>query len=526
MNNNNLKNEASPEKLDQLITINNIVSKICGIRETNHIMELIISELIKVTNSDQGVISLISGPNLDNLSTVIRVNDQSQRELPYFLNMQLIGWIQKNKTLLKIDELTKDNRFQLSESYDGKYERIICYPMIARGEIIGIAILIRNQAKKPFEDYDCRLMGILIPQSAQILANAKLMEDLTKSNELLRISADKLKEDYIRLRNEIGEEFAFENIIGKSSGMRKVMALASRFSLVDSPVLICGETGTGKDLIARAIHFNGARKNHPFVVINCGLKTETLLESELFGHLKGSFTGAIRNKLGLFKEADGGTLFLDEIGDAPLSTQAAILRVIQNGEIRPIGSTKTETVNVRIISATNKDLQDQISSGAFREDLYYRLNRFMIDLPPLRDRKADISLLTNYILNKIKIKIGREKLAITSAALDTLIAYKWPGNIRELENELERAAVISKSEGIIELDDLSPNLVNTGLGELSFNEFKGDLKEAVEKVEKAIIRRTLIECEGNFTQTAKALGLTRKGLMNKLSRYKIALELR
>jgi transcriptional regulator with PAS, ATPase and Fis domain len=306
--------------------------------------------------------------------------------------------------------------------------------------------------------------------------------------------------------------------------MRKALALVSKYCAIDSPILINGETGTGKDLIAKAIHYNSDRKSRPFVVINCGLKTETLLESELFGHVKGSFTGAIRNKIGLFKEADCGTIFLDEIGDAPLSTQVAILRVIQNGEIRPVGSTKTETVNVRVISATNKSLKEEIAAKRFREDLFYRLNTFTVDLPPLRDRKEDIPLLVNHFINKIKIKIGREQLSISPEALDILMKSRWQGNVRELESEIERAAVTCGSQGTIEARDLSPNLLATVVEEISSSEVRGELKEIVGKVERNMIRRALAENKGNVLQTSRVLGLTRKGLVNKIKRYNIVLD--
>jgi transcriptional regulator with GAF, ATPase, and Fis domain len=524
MTNNIPKNSDSAELLDNLIFINNLINKICGLRETNHIMESIIVELVAKSNADQGTISLLSGSCSSNLSTVVRVIDKSQKELPYQLGIQLIGWMQKNKTLLRIDDLDSDPRFNGLNSHDGKYKSLICYPMIVRGDLIGMTSLIRSVSKSPFTDSDCRLLGILVPQSSQILFNTRLLEDLAKTNELLELSRNKLKDDYIRLQIELKSSFAHENIVGKSSSMKKVMVQVSKYCSMDSPILITGETGTGKDLIAQAIHYNSDRKAKPFVVINCGLKTETLLESELFGHLRGSFTGAVKNKSGLFKEADGGTIFLDEIGDAPLSTQAAILRVIQNGEIRPLGSTKTEFVNVRVISATNKNLNKQMADGLFREDLFYRLSTYTIAIPPLRERRDDIPLLVNHFINKAKIKVKRETLSISPGALDILANYQWPGNIRELENEIERAAVTCGPSGVIEPADLSKNVTSATADDFNFLEFNGELHAAVEKVERSIIKKALAINKGNYTQTAKLLGLTRKGLMNKISRYKISID--
>ncbi|OGC93683.1 MAG: hypothetical protein A2W25_06180 [candidate division Zixibacteria bacterium RBG_16_53_22] len=512
------------EKLDHLIAINNVIDKICGIRETNHIMDVLISEIVALTDSDQGTISLVVNSRMDALSTVVRFRDSKRDDLPGQISSQFLGWMLKNGGVLKIDDLDQDPRFYGMDSRGGLHKRALCYPLTVRGEIIGLTILIRNTAKPAFEEKHCRLMGILVPQSAQILVNARLLEELTRANELLEMTRKKLKQENLQLKSELGSSFAFENIIGKSAGMKRVLSLVSRYCVTDAPVLITGETGTGKDLVARAIHYNSDRRDKPLVIINCGLKTETLLESELFGHMKGSFTGAIRNKIGLFKEADGGAIFLDEIGDAPLSTQVAILRVIQNGEIRPIGATKTETVKVRVISATNRNLAEQIAAKTFREDLFYRLNTFAIELPSLREHREDIPLLVNHFVNKIKIKLNRGQLSISPGALDLLMQFNWPGNIRELESEIERAAVTCGSNGIIGVRDLSPGIAQAAASEAPSGLYKGELKAVVEKVERDLIIKTLAESRGNVLQASRVLGLTRKGLVNKINRYNIVLD--
>jgi len=254
-------------------------------------------------------------------------------------------------------------------------------------------------------------------------------------------------------------------------------------------------------------------------VKNCGIKTESLLESELFGHLKGSFTGADRDKPGLFREAQNGTILLDEIGDAPLSTQAAILRVIQSGEIRPVGASKTETVNVRVLSATNRVLRDEITRGTFREDLFYRLSTFTITLPPLRDRLEDIPLLVKHRLASLRIKLKQDELTISSEALDALQRYAWPGNVRQLEHEIERAAVVCSPGTTIQLYHLSPELLD-GISESpGLGAPQGSLRLAVEQMERTMISAALAEHGGNIVQTALALGLTRKGLKDKMTRY-------
>jgi transcriptional regulator with GAF, ATPase, and Fis domain len=481
-------------------------------------MDTIISELIRVCDADQGVINLVSPAEIDNLQTVVRKSDSG---LPYKLNDLISGWVLKNRTVLKIDDLDNDDRFTTLTSENGQYKSLICFPMMSRKDIIGITTLVRSEQKEPFTDDQTRLAGILASQSAQILSNALLLDELARKNELLEISQKKLKDENIRLQGELKTTYGFENIIGKSAEMRKVLGLISRFCENDSPVLITGETGTGKELVARAIHYNSSRKDRPFVIKNCGVKTEQLLESELFGHTRGSFTGAVKDKIGLFKEADLGTIFLDEIGDASLSTQAAILRVIEHGEIRPIGSSKTEIVNVRVLSATNKNLGKEIEQGDFREDLFYRLSTFLIELPPLRERPDDIPLLTNHFIRKQRIQTGNEKLAISKEAVDALLSYSWPGNIRQLENELERAAAICSPGDTIDVSHLSSEIVSSVSDGGQTFKFKGRLRDNIEKVEKDIISSSLLENDWNILQTSQQLGLTRKGLKDKMARYGI-----
>jgi transcriptional regulator with GAF, ATPase, and Fis domain len=507
--------------LDELKNINRIVDKICRVRETNHIMNIIIDELVALTGAVQGVINLMPSKGESEPLTVVRKNQGQGREFPFKVGSMITGWVLKNNMILKVDDLDADERFPGLGSEEGRFKSILCCPMVARGETIGLTSLVRDEAAGPFSDEQARLVGIVVSQSAQILSNALLLDELAGKNELLELSQRKLHDENARLKGEIGAPFMFENIIGKSEAIKQVMTLASKVSGNDSPLLITGQTGTGKELIARAIHYNSRRKSKPFVVKNCGIKTESLLEAELFGYVKGAFTGADRDKPGLFREADGGTIFLDEIGEAPLTTQVAILRVLQNGEIRPVGANKTEVVDVRVISATNRNLQEEMKKGNFREDLYYRLNTFVIELPPLNRRRDDVPLLVHHFLKKLQIKLGNPALTITPAALERLEKYSWPGNIRQLENELERAAVVSDAAGVIDVADLSPQIFGMTNAGTERNESSGQLKDIVEQVEKEIITATLARNKGNILRSSKILGLTRKGLKDKMARYGI-----
>jgi transcriptional regulator with GAF, ATPase, and Fis domain len=510
--------------LRELKTINSLNDRISRVRETNHIMSIIINELIRITDSDQGVINLVSADIREDMQTVIRKSEKSESEIPYKVDKMVSGWVLKNKQMLKIDDLDRDDRFNGLTSENGRFKSILCFPMLSGGEIIGLTSLVRNQRCGPFNDDQCRLAGIIISQSAQVLKNAMLFEELAQKSELLEISYGRLKEENLVLKSELNSSLVFENIIGKSKAMREILALASRVSANDSPVLITGPTGTGKELISKAIHYNSHRKDRPLIIKNCGVKTETLLESELFGHVKGAFTGADKDKPGLFKQADGGTIFLDEIGDAPSSTQMAILRAIETGEIRPVGSSKGEIVDVRVISATNKDLKEEIEKGNFRQDLFYRLNTFTIKMPPLANRKEDIPLLTRHFINKISVKQGIEELAITPAALERLINFSWPGNVRQLENEIERAAVVCEDGKTIDVSDLSSEILSPEIDKNHYMQSGGRLRDAVESLEKDIITSTLKENDNNIQKSSRILGLTRKGLKDKMRRYGIGPE--
>jgi transcriptional regulator with GAF, ATPase, and Fis domain len=508
------------EALNELRLINNLLTKVSQVREVNHIMSLILKELMQASDSNNGVISLVSRIS-DDMSTVVRSGNTPDAALPHHVGEMVAGWVLSNKAILAIDDLDADLRLPGLNSLNGLHKSLLCAPMTAKGEMIGVITLSRTAAKGPYTESHTRMVGIIATQAAQLLANARLCEELARKNDLLETARHQLNEENARLKSDVTSAMGFENIIARSAAMKHVLVLASKFAGNDSAVLITGETGVGKELIARAIHYNSPRRSKPFVIKNCGIKTESLLESELFGHVKGSFTGADKDKAGLFKEANGGTIFLDEIGDAPLATQAAILRVIQNGEVRPLGSSKTEYVNVRVLSATNKDLAEEIKHGTFREDMYYRLNTFAIHLPPLRERVEDIPLLAHHFLQKIKVKLNNADLALSPAAMDLLLRYGWPGNIRQLEHELERAAVVCGTDNRIDMEDLSVELQELTFGpdSDSGDADRGALREAKEKLERGMISASLSDHNGNLVRTAEALGLTRKGLKDKMTRY-------
>jgi two-component system response regulator AtoC len=327
-----------------------------------------------------------------------------------------------------------------------------------------------------------------------------------------------LYKDNISLRQLIESDYQYEKIVGQSSLIREIFKTIEQVAKINSTILITGESGTGKELVARAIHNRSDRKERFFVAVNCAAIPDNLLESELFGHERGSFSGAVGRQIGKFEIADGGTLFLDEIGSLPLPMQAKLLRAIQEKEIERIGGSKPVPVDVRLVTATNSDLKNQIKNRAFREDLFYRINVIPIHLPPLRDRKEDLPLLANHFLHKYNHEFGKKIKAINKETLSLLSQYSWPGNVRELENLIERMVVLTK-EGSIDTSKLPGEIKGTPVCPPPSEESK--LKAALQKFESDFIRQALEKAGGKKGKAAKLLGIHRNTLINLLKKLKI-----
>lgn len=329
----------------------------------------------------------------------------------------------------------------------------------------------------------------------------------------------RLSEKVNNLQKGTKEHYKFEGIIGNSPVMMRILNILAELTNSESTVLITGESGTGKELVARSIHNNSPRSNKPFVVVNCGALPEYLQESEFFGHVMGSFTGAVKDKKGLFFEAQGGTLFLDEIGEASLSTQVKLLRFLQNGEIRKVGDNKPVFLDVRVIVATNKDLEESTKNGGFRKDLFYRLNVIRIHVPPLRERKEDIPALVNYFVNACSHKLNKKIPEISETAMSTLLNYSWYGNIRELENVLERAITLSKNGRITPADlALQESLFHDSIDILHDS---GGIRAALAQQERKTIVESLKKFAGNRKQAANNLGISTTTLWRKMKEYHI-----
>ena len=332
---------------------------------------------------------------------------------------------------------------------------------------------------------------------------------------------ERLRRENLFLKKEVQKEYSFENIISKNDRMRQIFDTIRKVAKYKSTILIEGESGTGKELVAKAIHFNSDRSDNPFIPVNCGAIPENLLESELFGHTKGSFTNAVRTKKGLFEEADGGTMFLDEIGELPLQLQVKLLRVLQDGEIRRIGDSKPIIIDVRIIAASIKDLDKEVREHKFRDDLFYRLNVLPIKIPPLRERKEDIPLLVDHFISKYNRELGKPIDEITQEALNCLLNYNWNGNVRELENIIERAIVLTESKQI-QQENLPVEIQNPREeSRISLPNDELSIKKASRYLEMDLIRKALLKTKGNHTHAAKFLEISHRALLYKIKDYGI-----
>ncbi|MGA3194245.1 MAG: sigma-54 dependent transcriptional regulator [Terriglobales bacterium] len=354
---------------------------------------------------------------------------------------------------------------------------------------------------------------------------SKPFSPLDELRLFLRRMAEKvrLEEENIFLRERSETETAIHGIIGNSASIQHVLRLISRLKDTRTPVLISGESGTGKELVARALHFRGNLASRPFVAVDCGSLVPTLIESELFGYERGAFTGALRSKQGLLQSADTGTIFLDEVGELPLEMQAKILRFLQEKEVRPVGSNQKVKVDVRIMAATNRDLETDYKKGTFRKDLFFRLNVVTITLPPLRDRRSDIPILANWFLERLAPGRG---VQISGNAMKTLLAYDWPGNVRELENCLERAVALTDRR-VLDVDDLPPSIAQADLHEASqtfdAQQFGAATATDLEDIERATIARVFSQVKGDKVRAGKMLGISRATLYRKLKRYNIGM---
>jgi transcriptional regulator with GAF, ATPase, and Fis domain len=447
--------------------------------------------------------------------------------------------LESGRPLLSVDA-GRDDRFSgMASVEDLRLRSVLCLPVSIDGRIEGVLYVDNRLQRGAFGEDDLDQAELFASMAAIAIRNARLVAELRARNQRLLQSSEQIRSlneqlgrkvrdrdsELAVVRAELGRargRYDYTAIVGASDEMRRVFQELDRIVETELPVLIEGESGTGKELIARAIHFNGPRKEKPFVVENCAALPDTLLESELFGHTRGAFTGAERAKKGLIEQAHGGTLFLDEIGDMSSEMQKKLLRVLQEGELRPLGSNQQVQVDVRLLAASNRDLKDLVQRGGFREDLFYRINVLSLRLPPLRERRDDIPLLAEALLTRAAREVGRPVPVLLHEVQAALAANDWPGNVRELENEMRRVLILAGET--VGLEHLSPAITqNSGLraaltpadGLVAI----GDLRAAVASFERRAIEEALARATGNKSRAAKELGISRFALQRKLDKY-------
>ncbi|WP_319591240.1 sigma 54-interacting transcriptional regulator [uncultured Draconibacterium sp.] len=438
------------------------------------------------------------------------VNNSQQARAKYKLGEGITGKVVQMARPVVVEKISKSSLFlnrTNQELYkDGKELTFVCVPVIDEGKVTGTLSFARVYNPYISFDEDTRLLSII----GSMVVRAALHRQ-ERLEEL-----ETLKQKNLELESRISGQ-KHMNMIGNSGKMRDVFSLVQMVGKTNSTVLIRGESGVGKELVADAIHEASTRNGKTFIKVNCSALPESLIESELFGHEKGAFTGADSQRKGRFELANGGTIFLDEIGDIPLSTQVKLLRMIQQREFERVGGTQTIKSDVRIICATNRKLEEMIENEEFREDLYYRINVFPIYIPSLRERRDDIPQLVDHFIGKFNKENQTKIKRITTSALDMLMVYKWPGNIRELENCIERACILS-TDNVIHSYNLPPSLQTAGSSNTSS---KGGMMYTVEQVEKQLIRDALTSTKGNITKAAEELKITERMLGTRLKKYEI-----
>jgi Nif-specific regulatory protein len=437
--------------------------------------------------------------------------DSPAHSVRYRIGEGIIGKVVESGKPIIVPRVSKEPAFlnRASKRSEAAKDELsfICVPIMLNRRAVG-AIAVDNKFK-PDRDYErtVKFLGIVASNIAQAVKIQRLIEDDKK----------RLVQENTQLRQELKERYDFSGIIGSSGPVRQMYEQMAQVAGANTTVMVRGESGTGKELVAHAIHYNSPRANKPFVKVSCAALPDSLIESELFGYEKGAFTGAEQRKKGRFELAEGGTLFLDEIGDINLTTQVKLLRVLQEREFERLGSTETIKVNVRMIAATNKDMERAVAAGTFREDLYYRLNVFTIFVPPLRERKADLLLLVDHFLERFSREHRKSIKRISTPAIDMLMSYHWPGNVRELENTLERAVLMCDSQ-VIHGHHLPPSLQTA---EASGTITRVSLSDAVSGFEKDLIQDALKSTRGNRAKAARLLDTTERVINYKVRKYGI-----
>ncbi|MFQ3619915.1 MAG: sigma-54-dependent Fis family transcriptional regulator [Spirochaetales bacterium] len=487
-----LKHTIDPKKFETFIEINKQINS--DYSDVRALLTEILESATRLVDGEASSLLLLDKES-NKLFFEIALGPKGPEVKKFSLNMGegIAGWVAEHKTSLIVNDVGEDPRFfaDVSKKIGFPTLSILATPMHVKGECVGVIEIINKKNGKPFNQEDLEWLEIFSTQASLALQNAR--------------NYQRVREEVDLLRDRVSVETGYHTFIAESKVIRDKLELVKRIAPTDSSVLILGESGVGKELFAEQLHLYSPRRNRPLIRVNCAALPEHLLESELFGHVKGAFTDATQDRRGRFELADGGTIFLDEIGDLPLSIQAKLLRILQSKTFEKVGGAETLTVDVRIIAATNKDIEAAVEKGTFRKDLFYRLNVLPLYIPPLRQRREDIVALANFFLKKFNRETKKQVKGFSDRAMEMLLSYSWPGNVRELENTVERAVVITKEEVIGPQDLLLPMEQENRPESYEGKPFK----DALLSFKKSFLTHTLQQHNWNQTEVARRLGIQR-----------------
>jgi Nif-specific regulatory protein len=499
-----LKSAIDRNKFETLVEINTLINS--EYSDGKELLRKIIESATRLMEADASSLLLVN-PENNKLYFEIALGTKGPEVQRFSLNMGegIAGWVAANNRSLIVNDVESDTRFfsDISKQINFPTKSILAVPMRVKERCVGVIEIINKFDGGSFTEEDLEWLEIFATQAAIAIQNSR--------------SLQKVQEEITLLQDEIQTDKGYHTFIGESKAIKEKLDIALRAAKTDSSVLLMGESGVGKELFAEQIHLHSLRSNNPLIRVNCAALPESLLESELFGHVKGAFTGASSDRLGRFELADRGTIFLDEIGDLPLNLQVKLLRVIAHRMFERVGGSEPIKVDVRIIAATNKDIEKEVESGRFRADLFYRLNVLPIYISPLRERREDIPLLAEFFLKRFNREIKKQINGFAPEAMEVLLSYSWPGNVRELENAVERAVVITQAEAI------TPDVfVLDKISESAEDQYSGrSLKEAVKIFKKHYIQQILEMNRWNQTKTSKLLGIQRTYLSRLIKELKI-----
>ncbi len=500
------ENTISLEQLYSLIDINSRLNS--NYSDINALLIHILESAMRLVNCESSSLLLVNNDN-QSLHFVVALGPKGAeaKEIPVSKN-SIAGWVVDNNKSLIINNVAEDPRFSPAVQDKTGYisRNMVAIPMCVRGKCLGVIELINKNSLKPFTKHDVTILEVFANQAGLAYANAN---SLKSAQDQISV-----------LSNQLANGFDYHSFIAKSSQMLDLLRVINEVAKTNTTILITGESGVGKELFAEQIHVRSQRKDKPFVRVNCAALSSSLLESELFGHVKGAFTDAVSDRIGRFEAADGGTLFLDEIGELPVSLQVKLLRVLQEHKFERVGSSQTVSVDVRIVAATNRNLEKMVSEGTFRSDLYFRLNVLPINVPPLRERKDDIEPLASFFLCKFSMETKKNFVGFSQNALNALYSYYWPGNVRELENSIERACVLGTPPYVqaedfrvtvdsSSLEKSSEDSVSVMAEELYDRDEDKTLKTAINRFKAAYIKKVLNETSWNQTEAGRILGIQR-----------------